>query len=140
MIIAQEQGDLKIKTAQWIYPLHMQKVFLNFKENLQMDLSLIRQLCSSHKLRWTKHIFLRLAQRGISMEDVQTAILNGELIEDYPNDYPFPSCLIAGYRTPSDMIHIVCAPNSDKTELWLITAYKPNETKWMDDFKTRRVE
>lgn len=105
-----------------------------------MDLHLIKQLCSSHKLRWTNHIFVRLAQRNISMEDVEAAILNGELIEDYPNDYPFPSCLIMGYRTSKDVIHVVCAPNDSRTELWLITAYIPTREKWMDDFKTRKEE
>lgn len=105
-----------------------------------MDLTLIKQLCSLQKLRWTNHIFIRLAQRGISMDDVQTAILNGELVEDYPDDYPFPSCLIMGHRTPTGIIHVVCAPNDNGTELWLITAYIPSKEKWMDDFKTRKVE
>ncbi len=105
-----------------------------------MELNLIRQLCSSNKLRWTKHIFIRLAQRDISMEDVQTAILNGEIIELYPSDYPFPSCLIMGYHASNDIIHVVCAPNDSGTELWLITAYIPTKEKWMDDFKTRKVE
>lgn len=105
-----------------------------------IDLTLIKQLCSSQKLRWTNHIFIRLVQRGISMDDVQKAILNGELIEDYPDDHPFPSCLIMGHRTPTSIIHVVCAPNDSGTELWLITAYIPNREKWMDDFKTRKVE
>lgn len=105
-----------------------------------MDLTLIKQLCSLQKLRWTNHIFIRLVQRGISMDDVQTAILNGELIEDYPDDYPFPSCLIMGYCTPTSVIHVVCASNDSGTELWLITAYIPSKEKWMDDFKTRKAE
>ena len=37
-----------------------------------MDLQLIKTLCADEKLRWTNHIFLRLVQRDISMEDVQT--------------------------------------------------------------------
>jgi len=105
-----------------------------------MILNLIKQLCSSNKLRWTNHIFIRLAQIEISMEDLQTAILNGEIIEDYPNDHPYPSYLIMGYRASNDIIHVVCAPNDIGTELWLITAYIPTPKKWMDDFKTRKVE
>ena len=101
---------------------------------------MIKRLCSSKKLRWTNHIFIRLAQRGISMDDVRSAILNGELVEDYPDDYPFPSCLIMGRRSSTGIIHVVCAPNDSGTELWLITAYIPSKEKWMDDFKTRKVE
>lgn len=105
-----------------------------------MDLNLVKQLCSDNKLRWTEHIFKRLIQRNISMEDVQTVILNGEIIEDYPNDYPFPSCLIFGYRRLGDIVHVVCAPDCEQDVLWLITAYLPTSDKWMDDFKTRKVE
>lgn len=105
-----------------------------------MNLDLIKSLCASQKLRWTNHIFLRLVQRNISMEDVQNAILSGEIIEDYPNDYPFPSCLIFGYRKEHDIIHVVCAPNDDCTELWLITAYVPSNEKWLPDLKTRRSD
>lgn len=105
-----------------------------------MDLDIIKQLCSNGEMRWTEHIFKRLVQRNISMEDVQTVILNGEIIEDYPNDYPFPSCLIFGYRKGGDIIHVVCAPDDEQKELWLITAYIPNKDKWLSDFKTRKVE
>ena len=105
-----------------------------------MDLELIKKLCAEEKLRWTNHIFLRLVQRNISMEDVQEVILSGEIIEDYPEDYPFPSCLIFGYRSAGDVIHVVCAPNDDGSELWLITAYIPKEEKWMPDLKTRRTD
>lgn len=74
------------------------------------------------------------------MEDVQTVILNGEIIEDYPNDYPFPSCLIFRYRKDNDIVHVVCAPDIEQDILWLITAYLPTSDKWMSDFKTRKVE
>lgn len=105
-----------------------------------MDLELIKKLCAEEKLRWTNHIFLRLIQRSISIDDVQKAILSGEIIENYPEDYPFPSCLIFGYRAEGDVIHVVCAPNDEGTELWLITAYIPKEEKWMPDLKTRRTD
>lgn len=103
-----------------------------------MDLQLVKRLCSEEKLRWTQHIFLRLVQRNISMADVQMAILNGELVEDYPDDLPYPSCLILGYRGPDRALHVVCAPDTAGEELWLITAYVPDTNKWLDDLKTRR--
>lgn len=105
-----------------------------------MDLELIRKLCAERKLRWTNHILLRLIQRGISIDDVLTAIFNGEIIEEYPDDYPFPSFLIMGFRNPGNALHIVCAINSVDNELWLITAYVPGKDKWMDDLKTRKGE
>ena len=62
----------------------------------------IAQHLEKRSLRWTDHIFERLAQRGIRMDDVIVALGNGEIIEQYPNDYPFPSCLVLGHgRTDS---------------------------------------
>jgi hypothetical protein len=62
---------------------------------------------------------------------------NGEIIELYANDYPFPSCLVLGVTLKSTL-HIVCGSNGQ--ELWLITAYCPNANEWEADFKTRKQE
>lgn len=101
-----------------------------------MDIDIIRELCRNKKLRWTNHIFVRLVQRGISMDDVTEVLLNGEIIEDYPDDYPYPSCLVFGIVSAKTPLHVVCGSNGE--ELWLITAYIPNTDIWKDDFKTRK--
>ena len=90
------------------------------------------------QLRYTSHILLRLLQRGITTDDVETALINGEVIETYPDDYPHPSYLVFGHTKEDRVLHIVCGVSS--TELWLITAYYPNNIKWLDDFKTRRKD
>lgn len=101
-----------------------------------MDINIIQELCSKKALRWTNHIFVRLVQRNISMQDVVSAIMGGEIIEDYPEDYPYPSCLIIGYTISKKTIHVVCGVG--ESEVWLITAYYPNKEKWYDDCKTRK--
>ena len=70
------------------------------------------------------------------MLDVKEAINSGEIIEDYPEDYPDPSCLILGKSGENQNIHVVCGIHED--ELWLITAYYPDPGKWLDDYKTRK--
>jgi Domain of unknown function (DUF4258) len=35
-------------------------------------------------------------QRSITAEEVRTVIQTGETIEDYPNDFPYPSRLLFG--------------------------------------------
>ena len=70
-------------------------------------------------------------------QDITNAIETGEIIEDYPEDYPFPSCLILG-KSGEVKIHIVASINADM--IYLITAYIPNPDKWEDDFKTRKEE
>ena len=92
----------------------------------------IRSLCQQGKIEWTNHVQQRILQRGITRQDVKEAVVNGEIIEDYPNDYPFPSCLMLG----KNRLHVVCGIGIGI--LWIITAYRPTEDKWEKDLKTRR--
>ncbi|MCL2270068.1 MAG: DUF4258 domain-containing protein [Treponema sp.] len=78
----------------------------------------------------------RILSRGMTTDDVESALANGEIIEQYPTDYPFPSCLILGKTKAGKALHIVCG--SDGMVLWLITAYFPNAFEWTEDFKQRR--
>ena len=82
------------------------------------------------------HGQLRLNERNISVDDVMNAIDNGEIIEQYPKDFPFPSCLILGIAIAGRYIHIVVSMNEDT--IYLITAYVPSPDKWESDLKTRK--
>ena len=82
------------------------------------------------------HGHLRLNERNISVDDVMNAIDNGEIIEQYPEDFPFPSCLILGITIHNQYIHVVVSMNENV--IYLITAYLPNSDKWESDWKTRK--
>lgn len=101
-----------------------------------IDINFIKQLVVNKKIRWTNHVISRLLQRNISQNDVEVALLNGEIIEEYKNDYPFPSCLVYGVTLKNKVLHIVCGINN--LELWIITVYYPNNIKWENDFKKRK--
>ncbi len=93
---------------------------------------MLKKLCQEDAISWTNHVLQRLIQRGISVSDVIEAIMTGEVIEDYPDDYPYPSCLVLG----GNKLHVVCGIGEGK--LWIITAYRPTLDKWENDLKTRR--
>ena len=101
-----------------------------------MTIEDIALLCKKQSLRWTNHILARIFSRGINVDDVVNALTNGEIIEQYPTDYPFPSCLVLGKTRAGKALHVVCGSNG--MELWLITAYIPNLNEWTEDFKQRR--
>jgi hypothetical protein len=109
---------------------------LLFVEDKSMTMEIIRKLCIGDTLRWTNHIVIRLLQRKIAINDVRHALLYGEIIEQYPSDYPYPSCLVLGIALSNKYIHIVCGVA--ETELWLITAYYPNPAEWSADFRIRK--
>lgn len=101
-----------------------------------IDIDIIKEKAKCEKIRWTNHVLIRLLQRQIKQSDVVYAILNGEIIEEYENDHPYPSCLIYGLTINEEVIHVVCGYNEE--ELWIITAYHPNTKEWNKDMKTRK--
>ena len=83
----------------------------------------------------TQHSRRRFAERGIRIQDICKAIESGEIIEDYPDDFPFPSCLILG-KCDRQVLH-VCA-SIHEGRIYLITAYIPDLKKWEADWRTRK--
>ena len=60
------------------------------------NIKTIKQLVKENKIIWTNHAISRMAQRDISQKDVKSILLFGEIIEEYNDDYPYPSYLIMG--------------------------------------------
>lgn len=85
----------------------------------------------------TAHAAERFRQRGIKNKDIRYAVQNGEIIEQYPEDYPYPSCLLLGFTVKSRPLHVVMS--DEGTASRIITAYFPDTDKWEADFKTRKV-
>lgn len=92
----------------------------NKKEVLmqKLNIDVIKQMVKKRKIRWSNHVIIRLFQRNISQLDVENALLNGEIIEEYENDYPYPSCLVYGINLKNEVLHIVCGAND--IDLWII--------------------
>lgn len=85
----------------------------------------------------TKHSATRIAERGISINEISNAIASGEIIRQYEDDHPFPSSLILG-SSGEKILHIVASIDEDM--IYLITAYVPDPLKWNEDYRTRRAD
>jgi hypothetical protein len=96
----------------------------------------IRERCKNNLVEVTAHMLLRFQQRNIAYNEIKEVIMRGEIIEDYPMDYPYPSCLVFGYTLNNRVLHVVVGMG--ETKLWLITAYEPDMQQWSSDFKTRK--
>ncbi|MBQ9347691.1 MAG: DUF4258 domain-containing protein [Oscillibacter sp.] len=70
--------------------------------------------------------------------DVRNCVMNGKIIEDYPDDFPFPSCLILGRTCDGDILHVVMSNEGSMGRI--ITAYRPDKELWNDDFSVRRED
>ena len=94
-----------------------------------------QQLNRLETMVFTQHSRKRFAERGISTDDILFVFRTGLIIEQYPEDTPFPSCLILGY-SGERALHIVAS--IDEGLIYIITAYAPNPDKWESDWRTRK--
>jgi hypothetical protein len=103
---------------------------------LLIDIERIREYYNNGAVYTTGHADLRFRQRGIKAKDIRNVVMTGEIIEQYPNDKPFPSCLIMGKSVSGRVIHTVISDEGSCSGF--ITAYYPDEDIWEDDYKTRK--
>lgn len=103
---------------------------------MEISIDTLRELCNNRAIKYTAHSLMRLEERGIFPSDIRSCIMNGRIIEQYPDDYPYPSCLVLGCTVEERALHVVIGVGAGK--LWLITAYYPNSEKWEDDFAKRK--
>ena len=101
-----------------------------------MDIEWIRQQVRSGNYEFSGHADDERQAERIPIADVEETLLNGEILEDYPNDPRGPSCLVLGHRSPGYPIHVVCG-QTPSGRLRLITVYIPSQPKWVDE-RTRR--
>ena len=92
-----------------------------------------------HRLLFRMHAIRRMFERGITVDEVEAVLGAGEVIEDYPNDTPYPSRLMLGW-IGSRPLHVVAASNLAQNEEIVITVYEPDLLQWVPGFKIRRVQ
>jgi hypothetical protein len=92
---------------------------------------LIAEIKSKIKFRQyflSEHAQIERLEEDIDIIEIEEAILNSEIIEDYPEDKRGHSCLIAGYLS-NKAIHVVCGVKQNN--LVIITVYLPKLPKWI---------
>ncbi|MFN4218963.1 MAG: DUF4258 domain-containing protein [Candidatus Bipolaricaulia bacterium] len=86
----------------------------------------------------TLHAQQQSYKRKISRDEIESAILVGRVIEDYPDDPRGPSCLVMGYTKQHRPIHTVLAYPVKGEHMRVITVYEPSADKWQAGWRRRR--
>jgi hypothetical protein len=102
-----------------------------------LDRAALADAIHAGRVEWQRHAFERMAERGIARAEVHAALIHGEVIEDYPDDRPFPSALFF-HMNDQMPIHVVAAYDAQAQWVFIITAYRPDRRHFEADFKTRR--
>ena len=92
---------------------------------------------SKGKLIFRVHALQRMFERGITHEDVTRALVEGEMIEHYPDDSPYPSRLVLGWIEDRPL-HVVVADNTKENAEIIITVYEPDSAAWEPGFERRK--
>ena len=90
------------------------------------------------RIRITDHADEEAYQDKLSFDEIFNSVIHGEIIEDYPKNKPYPSCLIFGENFIREPIHSVWAYNAENKWAVLITVYRPDPIRWIDMKKRKK--
>jgi hypothetical protein len=102
----------------------------------EFDFGTLPAFAARGRIHWHMHALERCLERGISRAEVLRAILEGEIIEAYPAQRPYPGCLIL--LAGEEPLHVVAAADPAAGVCHVITAYRPGTEHFELDFRTRR--
>lgn len=101
------------------------------------DRSLFRKALGDGNIVWRKHSLEKMIIRNISRAEVLDALEEGELVQIYEYDKPFPSALFLGFPR-NRPVHVVASFDETAQQVFVITVYEPDSTIFEPDFKTKR--
>ena len=89
----------------------------------------IRKIFFGREYNITRHAQKRCDSRGITIEEIESVILTGDIIKNYPDDKPYPSCLILGYVRKTEPLYVLLAYEE---QVHIITAHWLDPDRWLN--------
>ncbi len=62
-----------------------------------MKRDILEDTIKKDRIEWQRHALEKMMERSISRRAVKEVLLRGEIIENYPDDKPYPSALFLGW-------------------------------------------
>lgn len=103
-----------------------------------MEISNLIEAIQFGRIRITDHADEEAENDRLTYEEIFFSVMHGEIIEEYPKDEPYPSCLVFGLTFRNEPIHTVWAYNEETRWGVLITVYRPDPDKWINWKKRRK--
>ena len=94
-----------------------------------MALKGIQRKIRSGEYNFSDHAVKRMITRDILRHEIEEAIFQGGIIEEYPDDKYSPSCLVYGKTKTGRDLHIQA---SSTPSVVIITVYEPDPKEWVD--------
>lgn len=99
----------------------------------------ILDLVARREVLISDHGYDELAADGILVRDIPAGVGEGAVIEEYPAYHKGPCVLVLQRDHDGKPIHVVWGiPRDAASPAVVVTAYRPDPNRWMDDFLRRR--
>jgi len=96
----------------------------------------LREQALKEALRISVHAHQEMVEEGISYVSLRETLLNGKVIENYPEHQRGSCCLVCGQDSEKRFLH-VCCTTSHETAI-IITVYEPKLPKWVTPYQRRK--
>ena len=96
----------------------------------------IKRCVQQQQYRYSRHGDKERQNDGLSLAEVEEALVSGRIIEQYPDTGRGESCLWVGFSNHGKPVHIVCGRMSE----WMVivTVYIPLPPKFKNPYERGR--
>jgi hypothetical protein len=98
-------------------------------------LRLLRQAVAEQQIKVSLHAAEEALAEHITGPEIEMVMLNAQLLEDYPEWWLGPSCLIYGQTDAERDLHIVVSYGG--LPITIITVYEPKPPRWVTPTRRR---
>ncbi|MFM7438336.1 MAG: DUF4258 domain-containing protein, partial [Snowella sp.] len=100
--------------------------------SFKMDIYDLIEAIQEERVRITDHADEEAVEDDLTFDEIYFSILFGEIIEQYPNNKPYPQYLVYGQTFSGDSVHSVWEYNKETKWAVIVTVYRPDPTKWIN--------
>jgi hypothetical protein len=105
--------------------------------NMSITLDFIRTEIEKQSYEILLHADDERIADGLTVSQLEFALSNCEVLEQYQDNPRGRSCLVIGFTPEGTAVHVVCGKNPSG-HLILITVYIPATPKWRDMYTRNR--
>lgn len=98
----------------------------------------IQFLVTKESVRISEHGYDEIVADGLTVDEILDGVSNAEIVEYYP-EFPKGKCILLFQRDSKNQpVHALWGiPKGHNSPAVLITAYRPDPTRWDDNYKHR---